>query len=367
MNVLPGHVPNALPYRHMPSGLVVSDGYDLLNTPAPPREWLVEGWIPAGDVSLLAGDGGTGKTLLALQLAIAAAYDTPWLDRTVMHCPSVFFCAEESMPELHYRVEKLATPLISIRPLPRRLRLISAAHTDAELITFEAGAPMTSPILSEVERGIGEMRAGLLVIDAQADAFGGDEVDRRQVRTFVRKLRELALRNRCAVLLLAHPSVDGMRSGRGYSGSTHWSNSVRSRMYFTAVTGNPELRNLELMKSNRARKGECILMRWVNDRFVVETAMSADRAGHEQAREVFLDLMRVMARTGQKVTHKPGSSYAPSIFAEHPKSQGIEKRGFAFAMQQLLDDGEIETYTTGPKSRRVTYIRIVEEKTGEEE
>ena len=36
-----------------------------------------------------------------------------------------------------------------------------------------------------------------------------------------------------AVIILAHPSVDGIKTGRGYSGSTHWNNAVRSRLYFT--------------------------------------------------------------------------------------------------------------------------------------
>ena len=36
-----------------------------------PRQWLVEGWLPAGRVALLSGQGGVGKSRLALQLALA--------------------------------------------------------------------------------------------------------------------------------------------------------------------------------------------------------------------------------------------------------------------------------------------------------
>ena len=39
----------------------------------PPRRWCVEGWFPNRSVSLLSGDGGTGKSLLAMQLATSAA------------------------------------------------------------------------------------------------------------------------------------------------------------------------------------------------------------------------------------------------------------------------------------------------------
>lgn len=44
-----------------------------------PREWLVPDLIPSGTVTLLGGDGGTGKSLLALQLAVSVATDSAWL------------------------------------------------------------------------------------------------------------------------------------------------------------------------------------------------------------------------------------------------------------------------------------------------
>ena len=39
------------------------------------RDWLVDGWLPAGELSLLAGPGSVGKSLLALQLGAALACD----------------------------------------------------------------------------------------------------------------------------------------------------------------------------------------------------------------------------------------------------------------------------------------------------
>ncbi|HEY9147871.1 MAG TPA: AAA family ATPase, partial [Gammaproteobacteria bacterium] len=52
---------------------------DLEGLPIPEREWLVQDLIPARNVTLLYGDGGTGKSLLALQLAVAVALGRPWL------------------------------------------------------------------------------------------------------------------------------------------------------------------------------------------------------------------------------------------------------------------------------------------------
>jgi Mrp family chromosome partitioning ATPase len=37
----------------------------------PPMRWLATNRIPAGDVTILSGDGGGGKTTVALQLAVS--------------------------------------------------------------------------------------------------------------------------------------------------------------------------------------------------------------------------------------------------------------------------------------------------------
>lgn len=51
------------------------------DTPPPPRQWLVRGWLPAARVALLTGPGKVGKSRLALQLAVAVANaaDRRWI------------------------------------------------------------------------------------------------------------------------------------------------------------------------------------------------------------------------------------------------------------------------------------------------
>jgi len=40
----------------------------LADKPVPERQWAVAEWIPSRQVTLLSGDGGIGKSLLAMQL-----------------------------------------------------------------------------------------------------------------------------------------------------------------------------------------------------------------------------------------------------------------------------------------------------------
>ena len=65
--------------------------------------------------------------------------------------------------------------------------------------------------------------------------YPANENDRAKVRQFVGILRGLALRQRCAVMLLGHPSLTGLNTGTGTSGSTAWNNSVRSRLYLERI------------------------------------------------------------------------------------------------------------------------------------
>jgi RecA-family ATPase len=73
-----------------------------------------------------------------------------------------------------------------------------------------------------------------VTIDTLTDA--GDEIDRNQTTQFVKLLQHLAIKARCSIAILAHPSNAGMVTGSGLSGSTGWHNKVRSRLYMRSPT-----------------------------------------------------------------------------------------------------------------------------------
>jgi Cdc6-like AAA superfamily ATPase len=63
--------------RPAPSGFALLDPRQW-KEPAKPREWIVPDWIPRGLVTALYGDGGVGKSLLAMQLMSSVALGRPW-------------------------------------------------------------------------------------------------------------------------------------------------------------------------------------------------------------------------------------------------------------------------------------------------
>ena len=158
------------------------------------------------------------------------------------------------------------------------LDILPLAGRDAVLATprdsiLKETALFRKPLL---EAKLDELRPDLLILDTLADLFGGDEIKRPQARQFIGMLRGLAIKYGVTILLLSHPSLTGMTSGTGTSGSTAWSNSVRSRLYFERPKGserddNDDRRILTTKKANYGRAGGEVVLRSV-------TASSSSRS-----------------------------------------------------------------------------------------
>ena len=146
---------------------------------------------------------------------------------------------------------------------------------------------------------------------------------------------------------MAHPSLTGLNSGSGTSGSTAWSNSVRSRLYFARPGGqdaDPDLRVLELMKSNYSRVGTTLNIRWKDGVFVHESSGTQlyRAALNEKVERVFLQLLDAYTEQGRPVNSSSGCNYAPTIFASDPKAEGITKSKFSTVMKSLFHKKVIE-------------------------
>jgi RecA-family ATPase len=342
-----------------PQPLDLFRGDELLSAPAPPRHWLVESWIPAGETTMLGGDGGTGKTTLALQLGVAAVSGQNWLERKVDPCTVLYVSAEDPKDEIHFRLEQITKHLKITKDELAQLKLIDLAGKDSTLATFDKnGLISQTPLFWKIEEAAREQNTGCIIFDAVADFFGGNENERREVRAFIGLLRGLALRLRAAVVFIAHPSVDAIKTGRGYSGSTHWNNAVRSRLYFTDAPNdgdgpiNPDLRVIELAKSNRARRGEKIDLMWTGGRFVTVTLGLVESLTNEtEAESVFLKLLKRHTKQGGRVSPYTSNNYAPSVLAQMPGAKGLGKASLARAMHRLIEKGAIRIEEFGPPSK----------------
>ena len=163
--------------------------------------------------------------------------------------------------------------------------------------------------------------------------------------------------------LCGHPSLTGLNSGTGTSGSTAWNNSVRSRLYLSRITDNgfepdPDARVLSTKKANYGRTVGEINLKWEAGVFVAEaqpTGLDALAAGAKGER-VFLKLLDTLTAQGRYVSASPGPTYAPTQFASHPEAEGCTKRALKSAMDALFGRGEIVIASHGSGAKARSHI-----------
>ncbi|MDW9618314.1 AAA family ATPase [Sinorhizobium meliloti] len=271
----------------------------------PTREFLDGGsFFPMRNVSGLSGDGGVGKTLLALQLAVAtASANLQWLGFGILHHgPVLFLSAEDDRDEVHIRLAGICEAEgIDLHSLDETLAFLHCAGRDVVLATEEKGRVKPTETFSRLRRACEKVRPRLLILDPSANLFQVNEVNRNAAIACIALLRGLAIDFDLHVLLLTHPSLSGMNSGSGMSGSTGWHNAMRSRIYLTKRNANggdeeevdPDARYLTPKKSNYSKLGEVIPLRWEDGRFVradEDRPFDGVTAQHlEQVRAAFRD------------------------------------------------------------------------------
>jgi RecA-family ATPase len=348
--------------------------------PQPPRH-VVPDWLPSGEVTLFAGHGGSGKSSIALHLAVCVALGLSWCGLATERRRVVYLSAEDGAEVLHWRLARIAAHLgIDLAALPGWLDVLDVSHRDAELM-IEPGRG-EEPILTALYDALRGMTApdSLLILDGASDLYGGSEIIRRHVRRFVRALRRLVGPDG-AVLLLAHIDKAAARNGAEsdrYSGSTAWHNSVRARwslagdpLTFTDRAANDDLLVLALAKANSAKAGAEIRLRWdAQARLYVAEPAPADRGlaaaiRERLEREGILAAMRACAEAGIIVPAAlQGPRTAHNVLvarAELPdslRSGAYASRRFRARLEELRQIGAV-TEREMQRSNRHTTLALV--------
>ena len=217
--------------------LTTIDPLKLAEQPVPERRWLVPYWIPHRAVTMLGGDGGVGKSLLAMQLLTAVATGKPWLGQTTIACKAIGVFCEDDVDELHRRQDAINRAYDFGFDGLENVEWISRVGDDSVMMTFDrCDRGTTTEFFQQVHNTAQDFGAQLIVLDALHDFFAGNENARPQARQFVNLLQALARDCDGAVVICAHPSLAGLSSGTGLSGSTARNNAVRSRLYLTRPT-----------------------------------------------------------------------------------------------------------------------------------
>ena len=202
----------------------------LLSTPPAPLDHVLPGLL-AGTVGMLAGPGGSGKTMLELQLAIALATGTPpcaGLFSGLMPASKptsvVLIAAEESKEVLAHRLHAIAHTLFARREqfgiilpfeeflerLQKNLRLYAGGAQSYALLNADKSRTSALKDLAHACEG-----ARLVLIDPLRQFHDCDENDSAAMNKVVQALRGLAGNVNAAVVFAHHASKAATFSGQG--------------------------------------------------------------------------------------------------------------------------------------------------------
>lgn len=262
--------------------LVEVDVTDVMSAHVEPPSFVITPLIPRSHVTLLGGHGGAGKSMLALTWAAHVVCGQPWGGFSGEQCNAVFVSLEDPGELVRFRLRRIIeTYRLDAGAVAAGLRILDGTDASAALMTevseFGARRLVATPTMLEIEQTVAG--AGLVVVDNASDAFDGDENNRRQVRTFIRRLAGIAKGNGGGVVLLAHIDKHAARyasNGNTYSGSTAWHNSARSRL--ALVTD--ENGGIELLheKCNLAKLADPVRLAWSDLGVLIPVAVDAGGA-----------------------------------------------------------------------------------------
>lgn len=349
--------------QHLP----VIDLTRLTHAPAA-RAFAWGNWIPLRQTTLLTGEGGVGKSLLAQQLATCTALGLPFLGMETRRTPALYLSCEDDEEELTRRQWSICEGLgVDARDLAAKLHLVSlAGEAETALATFdERGRLATTERWSQFRDTVVSHDIRFAAFDNATDLMAGDHNDLHQVAAFVNLLTGFAIGQNGAALLLHHPN----KGGADWLGSVAWHNKVRSRLIIKRSddSGDPDCRQIENPKANYGPNGAKVDFRWHQGAFVRDDDLPEDTraqldecAAANGENEAFLRCLRARNAQGvdRAVGPSSGPSYAPAQFEGMPEAKGYKRDAFKRAMDRLYAVKMIRTDQVPRKGKDMKSIIV---------
>lgn len=186
------------------------------------HEFLVEDLITAGEVALIGGDSGAGKTFLTLDLAMSVARGVPFLDKFAVKQGGVLYQPGEGargLRTLRIPAYKQAHDLSEDDPIP-----FGVLSSNVNLYRDDAD---TESLINDINLAADLMGCPirLLVIDTVSKATpGADENSGKDVGPVLARCQRIRDATGVTVLLVAHTNATGAK----IRGHTSWRADVDS-------------------------------------------------------------------------------------------------------------------------------------------
>ena len=228
----------------------------------PEAEWLISGVLPDKGLSTLWGDPGSGKSFLALDMALAVASGCDWFGKACVKGGVAYIAAEGGRG-----VKKRLVAYRNRFDVPRGLpfALIPAA---VDLCTEDHE---TDALIAELQEVAGAMSEPLrlVVIDTLSRAMaGGNENDSQDMGALIRNADRIREMTGAHVLFVHHGGKDRDKKTRGHS-SLFGALDCAIEVTVNEISG---LRTAKIRKQKDGEDGACFTFKLD----VVELAHSSD-------------------------------------------------------------------------------------------
>lgn len=225
--------------------------------------WLWERRIPLGKITILDGDPGMGKSLLAMNVAACVSTGRPMADGTVGRQGGVVLIAPEDGAG-----DTIKPRLEAAGGDPSQVLLLNTVESfDTKRVEIYQRPFSLSQDL-EVEEAIKQMNAVLVILDPLMAVLGYtiDSSRDQEVREVFTPLAQLAERTGCAVLIIRHLNKGGSENPlyRG-AGSIGIIAAARIGMIVAQDPDDEAKRILATTKNNLSKKAANLIYRVVEN------------------------------------------------------------------------------------------------------
>ena len=212
--------------------------------PIPERRWAIKDRAPLNQAGLFSGEGGTGKSIIELTKDVAHVAGKDWFGSLPEVGPAFYIGSEDEAEELHRRLAAIAHHYgVTFAELIKcGLHVLCKLGQDATLcaVMKKSGRVEVTDFYRQLYEAAGDIKPINISIDTLSRAFFGNELDRTQVYAFAMHMQALAMVAGGSVTVLSHPSLQGIASGSGLSGSTAWHGAFRFRQYLKGIKPDDE-------------------------------------------------------------------------------------------------------------------------------
>lgn len=218
-----------------------------------PPEYLIPPYIPMGKITILQGDPSAGKTAVACSLAALVSAGGTLCGHICKQRPVLMLSYEDDKSTLKGRLESNGADLQQVWFADKTKLEELKQDGEESILTF------TDPRIEEM---IKETGAGLVVFDPMQLFFGADvDMNKANVtRPVMEHLHNIAERNNCAVVIIAHLNKQGSKAKAMYRalGSMDIPAAARSVIHIGRDPDDKDNRVMLHVKSSNAKDGESL-------------------------------------------------------------------------------------------------------------